>query len=144
MIRKPDVRFSDFWEVVRLPNTPDFRSASENRTLYPVFGSSGPFTLQRPDFECPVPNRPKPVPNRFVDTIARTFEIRTILSGFRTSGLYITSDNRTLCPDFRRRQLPERPITRQDCPDFECPNQFGHSKSGRLVVNRTSEIRTIR
>ena len=28
----------------------------------------------------------EPVPNRFVDTIARTFEIWTILSGFQTSG----------------------------------------------------------
>ena len=52
------------------------------------------------------------VPNRFVNTIARTFEIRTILSGFQTSGFKSsglklvkwmdqTSDNRTILSGYQ-------------------------------------------
>ena len=47
-------------------------------------------------------NRPKPVRNRFVDSIARTFEIRTILYGFQTSGSKSSGLTHVNCPDFRR------------------------------------------
>ena len=57
-VRKPDVRFSAFSKCLRLVKRPVFRRYLKSGLKRPVFGSSGPFTLQRPDFECPVPNRP--------------------------------------------------------------------------------------
>ena len=52
-------------------------------------------------------------------------------SGFQTSG-FRTSGSLLLYPVFGRCQLPERPITGHKRPVFECPNWFGHSKSGQF------------
>ena len=94
-VRKPDVRFSDFWEVVRLLNRPDF-------------GSSGPFTLQRPDFECPVPNRPnrpKPVRNRFQTglgpDLVPVFRPKPVPNRFGTGSELVLVDSDDLEPDIR-------------------------------------------
>ena len=93
-VRKPDVRFSDFWRLVRLVKRPVIGLSSENRTLYPVFGSSGSIYFLSPVFGRPVPNRPKPVPNRFWSEMSETSENRTLYPVFRRYIRFQTSENR--------------------------------------------------
>ena len=59
---RPD--FSVF-EKRPVVNPSGFQTTSEIQMISSSYRTSGPFTSQRPDFECPVPNRPKPVWNRF-------------------------------------------------------------------------------
>ena len=114
-VRKPDVRFSNFWEVVRFLNCPVIGWCLKSGHKCPVFGPSGPFTFQRPVFECPVPNRPnrpkpvrnrfqtgsKPVWNRFWHLVDR-FQTKTgsepVPNRFRTSR---TSEIRTILSGYR-------------------------------------------
>ena len=75
MIRKPDVRFSDFSKSVRLINL---------RLINLRLSGYRPITGQIcPDFRRPVPIYIQLQTGRYIN---RTFENRTILSGYRTFG----------------------------------------------------------
>ena len=59
-------------------------------------------------------------------------------SGFRTS------EDHSLSPDFRQRQLPERSKSGQYCPVIGRLVPIGRLKSGRCTTPRTFKIRMIR
>ena len=120
--------FQRFWITSGSQTVSGFQTLSINRTILSGFRTSGPFTLQRPDFECPVPivridqNRfgtgSKPVWNRFGTgfggfncPIVRNPEInvRISASGYRTLRLYHMSEIRTIRnPDAFSSGLPNR------------------------------------